>query len=132
MNPIFLIVVIAILFGLGLLWFIKKRRHIFSPGEKKRFYSKWEEILSQKFQDPKGAIIEADKLLDWSLVKKGYSGTLGEKLNHARGFFTDKDALWEAHKKRNELVHDLEASLTLNEASRLLSQYRAAFRDLGL
>lgn len=131
MEWTFLIIGI-VFFGLVTLFFIHRHGQKFSKHDIKWFHAKWDDVLQLKFQDPKHALIEADKLLDWVLSKKGYGGSLGEKLKKSGRLFSNLDDVWEAHKKRNELVHEIDSTLSLKEVSRLLSSYRLAFRDLGL
>ena len=121
-----------LILGLLLLWIIHAKRRKFSEHDRKLFKAKWVEILQLKFRNPKEALMEADKLLDWALAKKGYSGTLSEKLKRTKRLFSDLDGLWNAHRKRNELVHEVESSVSPKEAGRFLSSYNSAFRDLGL
>lgn len=118
--------------GIILILFIYHRRKKFSKGDREWFLLKWREIQSLTHRDPKLAIIEADKLLEWALSKKGFEGSLGEKLKKATPFFSDIDGLWRAHKKRNELVHEVSAAITEHEASLLLSIFRKSLHDLGL
>ena len=97
----------------------------------------WEEILrhmdSSKESQWKLAIIEADKLIDNMLKLAGYSGeTMGDRLmNIEKGQFLSLDALWEAHKIRNKLVHDLNYFLRYAEARRAMEAYRSVMEELG-
>lgn len=128
-----LIIIFGIfLFGFFVLWFIHSKRRKFSQHDRKLFQAKFPEILQLKFRNPKEALIEADKLLDWALAKKGYKGTLSEKLKKTKRLFSDLDGLWNAHRKRNELVHEVGSSVSPKEAGYFLASYRSAFHDLGL
>ncbi len=80
------------------------------------------------------AIIEADILLDETLSKAGYTGTLGEKLKSANpaSFTTIQDA-WEAHKVRNDIAHvGSDFVLTQRTAKETLLRFERVFREFGV
>lgn len=109
--------------------FVLHKRKRFSPAEKQKYLFQWKKIKSnQDFR----TIIEADKLLDILLKKKGYHGTVGEKLKKSGKLFSDIHGLWDAHKLRNRLAHELDVRLTPKERDMALSQFEKAFRDLGI
>lgn len=99
--------------------------------------SKWDEILrhmeSSKEADWKLAIIEADKLVDNLLQAMGYSGdTMGDRLTNMQdGRIRDLDGLWEAHKIRNKLVHDLNYFLRYAEARRAIQVYGEVLKEFN-
>jgi|SRR3989338_9838252 len=99
--------------------------------------SKWEEILrhldSDREAEWKFAIIEADKLIDDLLKSAGYSGeTMGDRLiGMEKGQLESLDGLWEAHKVRNNLVHDVNYFLRYAEARRVVQLYERVLQELG-
>ena len=99
--------------------------------------SRWEEILSHvdsaKEAEWKFAIIEADKLVDDLLKHAGYLGdTMGERLmNIEKGQIANLDGLWEAHKIRNKLVHDVNYFLRQAEARKAIQLYENILKELG-
>ncbi len=99
--------------------------------------SRWEEILrhvdSAKEAEWKFAIIEADKLVDDLLKSAGYLGdTMGERLmSIEKGQMANLDGLWEAHKIRNKLVHDVNYFLRQAEARKAIQLYENILRELG-
>jgi|SRR6185437_209222 len=98
------------------------------------FQSKWLELLA-RVKTPDGmilAVIDADKLLDEALKKKGFSGkTMGERLVSAQRSLKDNDAVWYAHKLRNRLVHEPDVKLKKNEAQNALAGFKKGLHDLG-
>lgn len=82
--------------------------------------------------DYKHAVMEGDKLLDQMLKKRGYEGSLGEKMKKARKIFSDNNGLWIAHKVRNKLAHELDYHLKDAEYSAAMKGFKTAFKDLGL
>jgi hypothetical protein len=90
---------------------------------------------SEKPNDWKLAIIEADIVLDETLKQKGYMGvSLGERLKSVTGtqMSTINDA-WEAHKIRNRIAHDgADFVLTKRIADETISRYLRVFEELGI
>lgn len=78
------------------------------------------------------AIIEADDLLNEVLKRLGYMGeTLGERLKQLNPvLLPNLDQVQEAHKIRNNIVHDPDYRLSLDQARKTLEIYEKAFRDL--
>lgn len=74
----------------------------------------------------KQELINADTLLDYCLKASGTRGdTLGERLKNAKGRFAPAkyNQVWEAHKLRNKLVHEIDVSASAH-------QLRTAVSDL--
>ena len=100
--------------------------------------SRWEEIVrhfdSTKEAEWKFAIIEADKLVDDLLKQAGYPGdTMGERLmNIEQGQLLSLQGLWEAHKIRNKLAHDVNYFLRYAEARQAIKFYEEALKELQI
>ncbi len=107
-----------------------RRKNGLSPQDKRKYRSYWKKIKNAS--DKKYAVLEADKLLDALLKKKGYSGSLGEKLKVAGKVFTNVDEVWKAHKLRNRLAHEMEFSPGEKVLLEALHFFEGAFKDLGL
>lgn len=107
-----------------------------SEADFKKFKENWQAVLyhlnSNNESDWKLAVIEADKLVDDLLVQKGYKGeSLAERLS----FVNKKELkslglLWEAHKIRNRITHQSGFKLDYNQASKAISYYEEALKDL--
>ena len=64
----------------------------------------------------KQALLEADKLLDLGLKDKKTKGeTMGERLKSAKNLFDNNlyNEIWQAHKLRNQMVHEDSEILSL-------------------
>lgn len=90
----------------------------------------WIRIIDAFEAHPKQGIMDADKLLDYALERKGFVGTLGEKLKKAGPRFSDLNGVWQAHKLRNQVAHEL-GDIHLNEARRALGFFKQGLNDLG-
>lgn len=77
-------------------------------------------------------IIESDKLLDKALVEMGAPGkTMGERLKKYGSRFSNLNAVWRAHKLRNVIAHESDASISYKQAQNALTIYKQALKDLG-
>jgi hypothetical protein len=79
------------------------------------------------------AVIEADSTLDEILKKMGYVGeTMGERMEKINvAVLPNIEDVWAAHKIRNNIVHDPDFRLSLDETKRAISIYEKALTDLG-
>ena len=102
--------------------------------------TKWSEIEELvKLGNPsrfKSAIMEADKLLDFALKNLGYPGNgLADRMKaiprekYSREFFNN---MWEAHKIRNEIVHNIEYEIHSAVAEDAINKFKKTFRELGI
>jgi len=92
-------------------------------------------IESDRPNDWKLAIIEADIILDDVLKQCGYVGnSLGERLRTITpSQLSSIDDAWEAHKVRNRIAHDgADFVLTKRMAEQTIAQYRRVFSEFGI
>ncbi|MBI2062079.1 MAG: hypothetical protein HYT64_00045 [Candidatus Yanofskybacteria bacterium] len=98
--------------------------------------ARWDEIEkhinSTREAEWKFAVIEADKLVDELLKGAGFPGdTMGDRLmNIQPSQLTTLQNLWEAHKIRNRLVHDVNYFLRYTEAKRAVGLYEKTLKEL--
>ncbi len=103
---------------------------------KKVIVEQWQSI-SEKLESKDGnahrmAVIEADKIFDDVLKKIGYQGEdMGERLKQLTpAQLPNLEELWQAHKIRNQIVHQSDFQLTRNQAERAVEIYQRALQDL--
>lgn len=132
MGMIILLIAIVLLGIFLVFWILWKRKwRDFSGKEMEYIESNWIRIIDSFNSNPKGAIIEADKILDHCLYKRGFKGSLGDKLKKAGGKFSNLDGVWFAHKLRNKYAHELNVKVHNDEARNALKYYKQALIDLG-
>lgn len=110
----------------------------FRPYGAKKIIKQWTKILARLDSglesEYKLAIIESDSLLDEILKRMGYAGeSLGERLKKVvPDILPNVEQVWEAHKIRNNIVHDPDYRLSLDSAKKAIAIYEKAFSDLGV
>jgi hypothetical protein len=79
------------------------------------------------------AILEADKFLDFILRSGKFSGeTMGDRLRSANKYFKNPNAIWWAHKLRNQIAHETDFKINYGQAMKAILNYRAALKELGV
>lgn len=84
-------------------------------------------VERQAAGDLRGAIMQADILLDKALQAANFSGVnVGERLKSAAGHLQRDvlDAAWSAHKVRNRLAHELQYNLSSSEGAPAMRDFR--------
>lgn len=105
---------------------------------KKRSIKIWQKVKRYHFvgddSSLKLAVLEADKALDEAIRLAGFRGeTLGDRLKKiTEDQLPNLQAVWEAHKLRNRLVHEPDFKLTRDTAEKALAVYEQTLRDLQL
>ena len=104
--------------------------------DKEKYQSRWLEIehgLNPGSRDSQYmAILKADKLLDQVLRDTGSRGqTMGERMKSRQNAWSNADAVWAAHKIRNQIAHDENVQLSETTVRRALASFKQALKDLG-
>ncbi len=98
--------------------------------------NKWSEIGAMQNSGAAGlknALIEADKLLDYVMIQKGFSGeTMGERLQSGGSAFSNLNAIWAAHKLRNQMAHEIQHDVVAAQFKQAISDLGQGIRDLGV
>lgn len=114
MNQTILVVVSIIVVGIVLLLILLFTK---DPSRKwkqraKQLVSEYDNAISANdYTMIKTTVVDADKLFDFCLKKKGINGkTMAERLSRAKPYFksSDYNDIWSAHKVRNRLVHEMD------------------------
>lgn len=108
----------------------------FKPYGVKSMNKSWQKILAHLDMpdeaEHKLVVVEADDMVDETLKRMGYKGNnLGERLGGlTSATISNIESLQRAHALRNNIVHDPNYHLTLDEARRLIETYEKALQDL--
>ena len=104
----------------------------------RKMLGRWQKIQARletaNEAEYKLAIIEADGMLNEILLRLGFIGeTLGDRLKSlSNAIIPNLDDVWKAHQVRNDVVHDPDYRLPLEEAQRTLAIYEVVFLNLDL
>ncbi len=111
---------------------------IYRPFGVKKTFKQWAKVLKRletgKEADYKLAVIEADSLLNDILKKMGYKGeTMAKILEQLDATILPSiEQIWKVHKIRNNVVHDPDYELSLEQARKILGIYEKTFRTLEM
>lgn len=137
MNEIYLLLIVILpVLILSVLYLLKLSKT--DKGWKKEVKNKLASIEIKLKPDAqvdtlKAIIIDSDKLLDYAFKMKGFKGeTMGDRLKSAKDYF-EKDLynnIWEAHKLRNNLVHEFNYVPNFNEVKRHFFSFKKGLSTL--
>ena len=111
-----------------------KRKYTFNKLEYQTDFLAIENSLTKSNpQSYQMAVVEGDKLLDKAMMEMGISGkTMGERLKKCgKEKFSQLNAVWNAHKLRNQIAHESGFKLEYHQARHALTIYKQALKDLG-
>jgi hypothetical protein len=127
------IVVVGVLLYLAIS-LSKKRGPTFNKEDYQVAYLKIENSLKKENEASYAmTIIEGDKLLDKALCEMGVPGrTMGDRLKKiGKDKFSELNAVWHAHKLRNQIAHESDFHPEYRQAQHALETYKQALKDLG-
>lgn len=96
---------------------------------------RWENVKkrlqSNAPADWKLAVLEADAIMDELLKKMNYHGeTMAERLRSIEpSDFQALQHVWNAHKMRNRIAHEVEYALSRDEAERIVSLFEKGLKE---
>jgi hypothetical protein len=101
-----------------------------------KYRSRWLRIETALSRNNEGShilcVLNADKLLDQALRDRGIAGkTMAERMKSCQGKWTNGNGLWAAHKVRNRLAHETDATIDYERARQALVAYKQALKDVG-
>lgn len=99
-----------------------------------KYRSRWLAIEHQLRRDDPATyqlcILNADKLLDHALKELGTKGqTMGERMKVTK--WSNANAVWSAHKVRNQIAHEADVTFEYNDVRRALAGFKQGLKDLG-
>ena len=104
----------------------------------KKMSKEWQRIkkrlASNKETEHKLAVIEADSLLGEALRRKGYEGEgMADRLKKVDAkILPNIEQVWDAHKIRNNIVHNPDYNLSSEDAERAITVLEEAFESLEI
>lgn len=134
-SVIFLVIAIVAVGILALIAMTLTGKHSYTF-DVEEYQTRWLKIEnSLQRDDPRTynmSVINADKLLDRALNEMGTPGkTMADRLKRVTNRFEKPNAVWSAHKLRNQIAHEDDFEVDFNQANRALAAIRQALKDLG-
>lgn len=107
-----------------------------APLAVEKYRKRWLAIENQLNRDQPASyhlcVLNADKLLDQALKERGVKGeTMGERMKTAKDTWSSANAVWTAHKLRNQIAHETEVQVSYEDARRALAAFKQALKDVG-
>lgn len=136
-NYLFIIFGLALLLavvGVVLIVFLKPKKTGVSDTDFKKMWQRVKDLINSGDEHKATqAVMEADKLMDLVLKKKVSGDDMGGRLRNAKGLFSADgyNRVWEAHKLRNRLAHEVGVEVPLQRARSAVSDFAKGFRELG-
>ncbi|MEZ4210609.1 MAG: hypothetical protein R3B38_02770 [Patescibacteria group bacterium] len=133
---IYLLVGILVV-ALAILWLFRSKPAKVSEQDKAKIRAAWDQInnLLDSTDDHAWAkaVMDADKVLDLAMAMVGAQGQgLGEKLKRNEQMLGDVNRVWNAHKLRNRLAHDVDVNITKPAAVEAVRTFEGVIRRIGL
>jgi hypothetical protein len=75
-------------------------------------------------------VMDTEKVLDMAFKDLGFEGTFADKLRKAQPRLKDPQAVWNAHKLRNRIAHEVDVRMDNVEAARAVSAFARALKDV--
>ncbi len=115
---------------------ITKNRSFIKRLDREKYQSDWLKIenkFTREDQDSyQWVVLNADKLLGRALEELGVAGsTMGERMKNYKNHFSNLNGVWQAHKLRNKIAHEVDVELTFEQTRSALSRFKQALKDLG-
>jgi hypothetical protein len=101
-----------------------------------KYRTRWMTIEQQLKRDETTSypmcVMNADTLVDQALKDKGVSGTtMAERMKQMQQKWTNANAIWSAHKLRNQIAHEPDFRVDYDGARRALAAFKQALKDVG-
>lgn len=101
-----------------------------------KYRSEWLRIEQSLHQNDAAShqlsVLNADKLLDKALREKAIAGeTMGARMKQLQTTWTNANAVWSAHKLRNQIAHESSVVVDYDAARRALAAFKQALKDVG-
>ncbi|MDD5103651.1 MAG: hypothetical protein PHX93_04585 [Candidatus Peribacteraceae bacterium] len=110
------------LLSLGfVIWASLRRRTKIPHLHRVRLREAWNAAIA--LSDPSRRVLEAEKVCDAVLKALGYTGTFAEKLQQAGPRLTRLDDIWNAHRLRNRIAHEMNIRVSAAQSDRALKAF---------
>lgn len=126
MPWIFLLIGFALLSLAFVIWASLRRRSKIPLLQKAHLLEAWN--AAQECSEPSQRVLEAEKVCDAVLRALDYSGTFAEKLQKAGPRLERLDDLWNAHRLRNRIAHEMNVRVSVTQAGNAIRAFESVIR----
>ncbi|OIO54900.1 hypothetical protein AUJ46_02205 [Candidatus Peregrinibacteria bacterium CG1_02_54_53] len=111
-------------------WMMRRRSTKIPQKQKEPLRTAWNEAIKRR--DSARRVLEGENVCDAVLKALGYSGTFAEKLQQAGPRLDRVDDIWNAHRLRNRIAHEVNIRVSAAQSDRALQAFaRIVHRFLG-
>jgi hypothetical protein len=126
----FLILLALVILAIAIIAIRMMKRRKLSPALRQQLQREWGVVMQHS--DAHRKILDADKVLDHALGALGFQGSMADKLRVAGPRFSRVQTVWEAHKLRNRIAHEVGVQLSVQEVNSAMHAFERALKDLGM
>lgn len=132
MRLLITVILTIIVLDVAMVFYVLYRRYRkkLSPATIKYIRQQWKQIIGQS--DHRHAIMDADKLLNYTLSQMGLRGSLGAKLKKSNHLFSKINDVWKAHKVRNNIAHQINYQVSEKVYKKTMLYFKKAFEELDI
>lgn len=135
-STVLILISAVVVMGVLLFFLITMTKKGNNQLDVEKYRVRWMTIEQQLKKDEESsyhlAVLNADKLFDHAMREKGFSGkVMADRLRHAQDRLSNRDAVWNAHKLRNQIAHEPDSKATYDDARRALGAFKTALKDIG-
>ncbi|TSC79582.1 MAG: hypothetical protein G01um101425_513 [Candidatus Peregrinibacteria bacterium Gr01-1014_25] len=114
-----------------LVWWRMRSRWRVAAADVRRMRRAWQEASA--ITDVHRRVLEAEKVFEMLLQTWGLEGTFAQKFTKVEWRFPEREIVWQAHRLRNRIAHDVGMRLSDAEARRAVDAFgKALSRHLPL
>ncbi|MFH1444743.1 MAG: hypothetical protein ABIG34_05155 [Candidatus Peregrinibacteria bacterium] len=118
---LFLLAAFAVMSLVYVVWMLRRRIAKIPQLQKDRLRAAWNEVIERR--DPARRVLEAENICDAVLKALGYTGTFAEKLQKAGPRLDRIDDIWNAHRLRNKIAHEVNTRVSAAQSDRALQAF---------
>jgi hypothetical protein len=135
-NGLLAFIIGILVVGIMLIVVMTLTKRSSGPLDVEKYRMRWLAIEKQLNREQPSSfhltILNADKLLGHALKERGIKGeTMGERMKTAKASWSNANAVWTAHKLRNQVAHEPEVHISYDDARRALASFKQALKDVG-
>ncbi len=127
MDTLIIAIIVIVVLLAGGYWLLSRKRGL-PEAVIVQTWRHWEALKT--IGDSSRRVVEAEKILDDILYRRGYKGSFADKMRSGGKALPNEQAVWDAHKMRNRIAHEVGYAPSEKEADRAVAAFEKALRSL--